>query len=380
MSAAPRASVIINNYNYARYLGEAIESALAQSYQPTEVIVVDDGSTDESRDVIAGYGTRVRSVFKENGGQGSTYNAGFGVCSGDIVCYLDADDTLFPGAMAEVARLMSDPQVVKVQWPCAITDAHGIRTGELSTKRPPPEGDYSALVIRDGPLYDAFLHTGNAYARTMLQRIFPMPEFPYRNGADVYLVTTAPVLGLVRTAASPLGTYRVHGANNFRGRELDDDRLRNYIGRFETNCDALARVLRQTGRTADVDGWKRRNFNYLWPTRALRARADLATHLPDGARYILIDGNEWGGGQFVPGRTAIPFLERAGEYFGPPADDDTAIQELQRMGVERTATFLALWWTSFWWRDEYPRFMQHLAATYHCLVDGDHLTLFDLRA
>jgi glycosyltransferase involved in cell wall biosynthesis len=93
----PLVSVIVNNYNYARFLPDAIDSALRQTYGHVEVIVVDDGSTDESRVVIASYGNRIRAVLKRNGGQGSAFNAvrgrarrahcvpGFGrhVCAGE---------------------------------------------------------------------------------------------------------------------------------------------------------------------------------------------------------------------------------------------------------------------------------------------------------
>src|SRR4051812_16040279 len=99
MERAPWASIIINNYNYGHFLRDAIDSALAQTYPCTEVIVVDDGSTDDSREVIAGYGQRVTAVFKENGGQASAFNAGFAASRGEVVVFLDADDTLLPNAM-----------------------------------------------------------------------------------------------------------------------------------------------------------------------------------------------------------------------------------------------------------------------------------------
>src|SRR4051794_6220176 len=89
-----RVSVIINNYNYSAYLREAIDSALDQTYPHVEVVVVDDGSTDDSREIISKYGTKVIPVLQNNGGQGAAFNSGFAASRGEIVCFLDADDGL----------------------------------------------------------------------------------------------------------------------------------------------------------------------------------------------------------------------------------------------------------------------------------------------
>src|SRR5262245_29609184 len=78
-------SMVISNFNYARFLGAAIASAAGQTRAPLEVIVVDDGSTDGSREVIASFGSRVRPVFKPNGGMASALNAGFAIARGDVV-------------------------------------------------------------------------------------------------------------------------------------------------------------------------------------------------------------------------------------------------------------------------------------------------------
>jgi glycosyltransferase involved in cell wall biosynthesis len=103
-----RVSIVITNYNYAAYLPAAIESALAQSHDNVEIVVVDDGSSDGSREIIARYSAAVMPVLKQNGGQGSAVNAGFAACSGDAVLFLDADDELLPKAAASVARLFAD--------------------------------------------------------------------------------------------------------------------------------------------------------------------------------------------------------------------------------------------------------------------------------
>src|SRR5918997_1546606 len=101
----PLVSILINNFNYGRFLAEAIDSALAQTYSPVEVVVVDDGSTDNSREIIASYGDRIRSVLKPNGGQGSTFNAGWAAAKGDVICFLDADDAFTPDKVARVVEV-----------------------------------------------------------------------------------------------------------------------------------------------------------------------------------------------------------------------------------------------------------------------------------
>ena len=99
-----KATIIINNYNYGRFLAAAIESALNQTYADTEVVVVDDGSTDNSRQIIAGYGNRIRPVLKTNGGQASAFNAGFAASTGDVICMLDSDDLFYPNKVERIAK------------------------------------------------------------------------------------------------------------------------------------------------------------------------------------------------------------------------------------------------------------------------------------
>src|SRR5262245_56536748 len=111
-----RATIIINNYNYGRFLADAIDSALSQTYANTEVIVVDDGSTDNSREVAQRFCDRAVVMFKENCGQASAYNAGFAASQSDFVCFLDADDSLEPTTIADSVEAFRDPELVKVEW------------------------------------------------------------------------------------------------------------------------------------------------------------------------------------------------------------------------------------------------------------------------
>src|SRR5262249_37236223 len=79
-----RVSIVVVSHNYAAYIAEAVESALAQTFPCTEVVVVDDGSTDASRDILKTFGQRIRLILKDRGGETSAVNAGFAASLGDI--------------------------------------------------------------------------------------------------------------------------------------------------------------------------------------------------------------------------------------------------------------------------------------------------------
>ena len=378
MEKDPLVSIIINNYNYGRFLKEAIDSALAQTYKNIEVIVVDDGSTDNSLEIISKYGDKIIPVLKENGGQGSAYNAGFLKSKGKFICNLDADDSLLQEAI-EVAMInFKDDEVVKVQWPLFVVDKYGKATGEISTKWIPPEGDLKEFILENGPFYDFYLTTGCLLKRHFLEKVFPMIESPYRNGADVYLITLAPLFGKIKNVAKPLSTYRSHGKNNYRNRTLDDSTIKNYVARFETNCEALFKYCSLLGLKGNPELWKLNNFNYLWPKRLLLAKKDIELYVPEDNKYILVNNDEWGKGQPIPNRHAIPFTERDGKYAGPPDDDETAIKELERLR-KKGANFIFFWYTSFWWLEHYTTFHYYLNTNFRKLLENERLVIFDLR-
>jgi glycosyltransferase involved in cell wall biosynthesis len=102
MNNSPLVSVVIPSYNYERFVGEAIESALGQTHAAVEVIVVDDGSTDGSRAVISTFAARIKTVFQDNLGLPSARNSGIRMAGGEYLLFLDADDWLLPGAVADL--------------------------------------------------------------------------------------------------------------------------------------------------------------------------------------------------------------------------------------------------------------------------------------
>ena len=227
----PLVSVVVNNYNYERYLGEAIDSALAQSHPRVEVVVVDDGSTDGSAGVIEGYGSRVVAVRKENGGQASAINAGFGACSGEVVIFLDADDALLPDACRRVAEAFRErPGLAKVQYRLQVMDGDGQRQRVVRpTKMAMPSGDLRDLILSTGS-YLTPPTSGNAIARKVLENLLPMPEDEWRISADGYLANLVPFFGEVLSLHENLGLYREHQSNHWAmQKNVDLKKIRRYI-------------------------------------------------------------------------------------------------------------------------------------------------------
>jgi glycosyltransferase involved in cell wall biosynthesis len=211
---APRVSVIVNNYNYAGFVAEAIDSALAQRHPNLEVIVVDDGSTDDSRAVIAGYGERIRAVFKANGGQGSAFNAGFAASSGDIVMFLDADDRLYPDAVETVVAHWR-PDLAKLMFRLDLVDAAGRFLDLFPAASIVLDSDAALPTLLRSGRYSTTVTSGMAFARAFLTQVLPIPEAEFRICADGYLLTVAPFHGRIGAIERPLGAYRKHGSNQW---------------------------------------------------------------------------------------------------------------------------------------------------------------------
>jgi glycosyltransferase involved in cell wall biosynthesis len=141
----PLVSLVIPSYNHGRYLGAAIESVLAQDYPYVELIVIDDGSTDDSPEILRQYGTRFHWEVQANQGQVATMNRAWNQSRGDILGYLSADDLLLPGAVsASVTCLRQNPDAVLAYCDFNLIDPDGALVRRVRT----PEFDYREMVTK----------------------------------------------------------------------------------------------------------------------------------------------------------------------------------------------------------------------------------------
>lgn len=220
---SPLISVCIANYNLGRFLAAAIESALGQTYPRVEVVIIDDGSTDDSQQVIERFGNRIRALSQPNSGQAAAGWKALQAAKGDVVIFLDADDLLETEICRHVAAAFErEPRVALVQWRLQTIDAEGRSLERVLPPRPGllPSGDLSnhVLQVRNWHYQVA---SGTAYAAWAARRVLPahLPEGEY-HALDQWLNELIPLLGPVCSLDEVGGARRMHSGNfSFAARE-----------------------------------------------------------------------------------------------------------------------------------------------------------------
>ena len=256
---SPRITVLIDTYNYGRFIEEAIESVLAQDFPPEqmEILVVDDGSTDDTAERVRKYGDRLQFYSKPNGGQASTLNFGFERARGEIVALLDGDDYWLPGKVRRVVdEFAKQPQAGMVY--------HDYFFKRDNAAPPLPTSGLAGLsgFLRDDPKkllsYDIPLCAALAFRRTVLQRLLPIP-LSLIIQADAHLGACVIFVAPIVYIAEPFTVHRVHSANewNWAGNTPSGATI------FEGDAAARARLQRRVQTTraigAGVRDWLVKN-------------------------------------------------------------------------------------------------------------------------
>ncbi|MGA8599750.1 MAG: glycosyltransferase family 2 protein [Bryobacteraceae bacterium] len=221
LDAQPLVSVLVANYNYERFIGEALDSVLGQTYQNFEVVICDDGSTDSSLEIIESYEKRdgrIRHIEQANGGHGAALNAAFSACGGEIVCLLDSDDLFLPGKLERVVSCFRD------QRDAGISLHRVLRVNEA--RRPQgvwplygalPDGWRGQQLLDSGGVLPYLPPTsGLSFRREVAEQIFPLPTYhPVGACPDQVMMRLAPLISSIAKLDDTLAEYRVHGSNTY---------------------------------------------------------------------------------------------------------------------------------------------------------------------
>ena len=286
-TSLPLNSILINNYNYGRFLRDAIDSALNQTYPNTEVIVVDDGSTDTSREIIATYGNRITPILKQNNGQASAFNAGFAASNGEWIHLLDSDDIFHPTKVERIWELAAG-------CPSLGVVAHNLEY--CATDGGPL--DFLSLPIRQRRLVDdrrcarrgkvpASLPatSGLCIRRDVLARVLPMPE-EIRITADNYLKFVALSLAPALLLPEALAKQRIHGRNLYT-LDVTDPREAARL-RCAIVQATIAFHLRKQHPSLARMAWKQYGW-ILYQLRSCRSEESRAVKAEIRARYGVVD-------------------------------------------------------------------------------------------
>ena len=283
-------SVIIPNHNYVDYVGIAVKSALDIRWPKVEVIVVDDGSTDNSLEAIKPFADRITLISQPNAGQMPSCVNGFRRCSGDLVIFLDSDDALHPDVMTEIAAVWSDT-ASKFQFQMRVIDAKGNPTGNILPQyftHPTPQ-DIRDWVTTTG-VYPTPPGSGNAYPARVVERVFTFKSDFVDRAPDSYLLAAAPACGDVITITKPLADYRVHGLNHGAFLQLDDNRFAREINLTRRRHKFFAEVAESANLPVASEALNRNLIYLCLRTASLALRPDVHPIAKDTSVRILADG------------------------------------------------------------------------------------------
>ncbi|WP_222597854.1 glycosyltransferase family 2 protein [Euhalothece natronophila] len=219
-----KVSVLVSNYNYAQYLESTINSVLNQTYRNYEIIIVDDGSTDNSYQVIEQLHQKapdkITSIFQENQGQGAAFNTAFEASSGEIIAFLDADDIWLPNKLKKIVDIFrSQSDIIGIMHPLNVIDSDDkiINHGKYGWI---PDDNLAKIILKTGNAWHYPPTSGLAYRRSALNKVFPIDPVKWRLCADGCLVFCTAFLGEVVGLNDPLANYRIHDSNNHASSNL----------------------------------------------------------------------------------------------------------------------------------------------------------------
>lgn len=239
---APKLAVVISCYNYENFVGRAIDSVLAQERNDCELVVVDDGSTDSSWEVICSF--RVTAFRIENAGQCAACLFGLERTRAPFILFLDADDELEAGALDVIIDRL-DPEVAKLQFALTLIDANGNAIGALSSLQSFRDRDTLIDEVLRGGVYKTPPTSGNVFRRDVCELL---REAPYDRAVDGVILFAAPLMGDVVSLAQQLGKYRIHGRNKSGlGGAPDALRLERDMDRFFARMNHLRAILGRLG-------------------------------------------------------------------------------------------------------------------------------------
>ncbi len=216
----PLVSIVTPTYNQADYLAETIESVLSQTYPNIEYIVLDDGSTDNTYEVLKRFDGSIRHEHHANIGQAQTLNKGWNLCTGKYIGYLSSDDLLYPRAVSELVELLEKKQSIICVFPDSDLIDEFSRVAKRNVCRP---FDLSETVVRQ----ECYIGPGAIFRKTAFDSLGGWrPDLKLAPDREFWIRISS--LGKIEMCNSSLAGYRMH-PDSISYKDVSEDVSREYL-------------------------------------------------------------------------------------------------------------------------------------------------------
>lgn len=414
-------------YNGDNFLEECMESILAQTFRDFKLIISDNASTDRTESICLRFSKsdpRIEYYRNEkNIGAAPNFNRVFELSNTEYFKWIAHDDVHGPDFVERCVSILEHDASIVLAYTRAVTiDWQGIRSREwgappeLSSDKPAIRFKASLLPPKDPiPLPIFGVIRSAVLSKTPLQAGFA--------GCDLTLLSELSLHGRFHEISEALFLQREHGER--AGHQLSRDphmasafwmaeQSKNVELPSWRNVSALRHAVAQSPLKfrnrlrcyREVLVWMKRQHSDLlndlilagghlpvagpivqtsykrylgwkWQRDIQYLSKKIQSLTPENSTLIIVDEGNFDASIF-PQRHPIPFLEQDGQYWGPPENDDAAIEAIEQM-QENGASFVVVAWPAFWWLDFYREWSEHLNSRYRCIIQNKRIVLFDLR-
>lgn len=270
------ASILITNYNYGQFLDQCLSSIAGQTYDHTEVILVDDGSTDDSLTVISRWTSRLNLtvIAQPNVGQASALNVAFNASKGDLIFLLDADDAYESEKVGEVVEyFQGNASVALIQHDMYEVDVNGKRLGSTFGRNSTAtgcrllQGDLRGHILNAQDPFSWYFapSSGLVMPRSVARRVFPLPT-EFKVCADVPIAYGAAFIGSIGLITKPLGSYRLHTLSSYASLKSRDARAwasEQFMNKLERYSLTLS-IVEASGENSEKTIPNVTNYPEIW--------------------------------------------------------------------------------------------------------------------
>lgn len=397
MTSMPLVTIAIPTYNRAELLVNSIQSVLKQDFTDLRILFLDNASTDNTREVVQAIDDpRIEYVRSEtNIGLFRNWNRALQLNSSPYLCLLQDDDELLPEFVSQsIAALDQNSSAAFSFTNTRFIDIEGEQLHRQEMKQVTP-GRISGLdLLHQIVTGDNWvIHASSVLMRSSaLETVghFDITHSKHAIEFNLYFRLAAQ-FDLV-FIPDELTHVRLHPGQDHVNNSVSTGPLAMLAERV----DAIAYLLK-SDRAEDTDyrTWLAERLltlcmtrseltsqlvpelNLTWNERVEIVQQEVADYIPAGERIIVADDNNWGYDLF-PGYDISPFMERDGEYWGPPTDEQTGIDEVERLRLT-SANYIVIGWPAFWWLDYYSALREYLQSKYPCVLSNSRMVIYDLR-